>query len=412
MPSLFHFLRSNPVLFLASAGALLSFWVVPPSGALLEALNVPVLAILFCLMAVIGGLRETGFFDRLLDHLLGRLQDTRQLGAVLVFACFFGSMWVTNDVALLTFVPFALLSLEGQGTEKQAARVIVLQTLAANLGSMVTPVGNPQNLYLYFRYQMDLGEFLTLLLPYTLASLVLLALGVVFWIPRRPLEKGGRGEAGQKGNRRPVREERVLGGLFLLCLLTVARIMDWRLTLGVVTLTILLYRPRWFRWVDLPLLATFVAFFVLIGNLGQVPAFRQLLIGFLEGIPHRPPGQPGDQQCAGGGTAVRVHGQRESPGAGHGHRGPGHPDRLHGQPDLLWLLRPPLSLAPGLLSEDLHPGQSGLPGGPGRDGGVRETLSPVTGGRSMGGGRNPGCVSVPGQTSAAFGFHRPSTADR
>ncbi len=283
MPSLFHFLRSNPVLFLASAGALLSFWVVPPSGALLEALNVPVLAILFCLMAVIGGLRETGFFDRLLDHLLGRLQDTRQLGAVLVLACFFGSMWVTNDVALLTFVPFALLSLEGQGTEKQVARVIVLQTLAANLGSMVTPVGNPQNLYLYFRYQMDLGEFLTLLLPYTLASLVLLALGVVFWIPRRPLEKGGRGEVGQKGNRRPVREERVLGGLFLLCLLTVARIIDWRLTLGVVTLTILLYRPRWFRWVDLPLLATFVAFFVLIGNLGQVPAFRQLLIGFLEG---------------------------------------------------------------------------------------------------------------------------------
>lgn len=119
MPSLFHFLRSNPVLFLASAGALLSFWVVPPSGALLEALNVPVLAILFCLMAVIGGLRETGFFDRLLDHLLGRLQDTRQLGAVLVFACFFGSMWVTNDVALLTFVPFALLSLEGQGTENR-----------------------------------------------------------------------------------------------------------------------------------------------------------------------------------------------------------------------------------------------------------------------------------------------------
>lgn len=198
MPSLFHFLRSNPVLFLASAGALLSFWVVPPSGALLEALNVPVLAILFCLMAVIGGLRETGFFDRLLDHLLGRLQDTRQLGAVLVLACFFGSMWVTNDVALLTFVPFALLSLEGQGTEKQAARVIVLQTLAANLGSMVTPVGNPQNLYLYFRYQMDLGEFLTLLLPYTLASLVLLALGVVFWIPRRPLEKGG----GEKPDRR------------------------------------------------------------------------------------------------------------------------------------------------------------------------------------------------------------------
>lgn len=280
MPSLFHFLRSHPVLFLASAGALLSFCAVPPSGALLEALNVPMLAILFCLMAVIGGLRETGFFDRLLDHLLGRLQDTRQLGAVLVFACFFGSMWVTNDVALLTFVPFALLSLEGQVTEKQTARIIVLQTLAANLGSMVTPVGNPQNLYLYFRYHMDLGEFLVLLLPYTLASLVLLVLGVVLWIPRCPLEKG---EPALCREKQSAQEERVLGVLFLLCLLTVARVADWRFTLGVVTLTILLYRPRWFRWVDVPLLATFVAFFVLIGNLGQVPAFRQLLIQFLAG---------------------------------------------------------------------------------------------------------------------------------
>ncbi len=283
MPSLFHFLCSNPVLFLASVGALLSFLAVPPSGALLESLNLPVLAVLFCLMGVIGGLRDTGFFDCLLDRLLGRLQDIRQLGAVLVFACFFGSMWVTNDVALLTLVPFALLSLEGQVTEKQAAKVIVLQTLAANLGSMVTPVGNPQNLYLYFRYHMDLGGFLDLLLPYTLASLVLLVLGVVLWIPCRPLEKGEPGKVGPEGKPRPVREERVLGALFLLCLLTVARVADWWLTLGVVTLTILLYRPRWFRWVDAQLLATFVAFFVLIGNLGQVPAFRQLLVQFLAG---------------------------------------------------------------------------------------------------------------------------------
>lgn len=226
---LLPWIRSNTILFLASLGALLSFWAVPPSRALVGALNLPVLALLFCLMGVIGGLRETGFFDRLLDHLLERLSTTRQLGAVLVFACFFGSMWVTNDVALITFVPFALLSLAGQATEKQTARIIVLQTLAANLGSMVTPVGNPQNLYLYFHYQMDLGGFLALLLPYTLVSLGMLALGVVRWVPCRPLEKRGRREPG-KGSTGEY--GKLLGFLFCLCLLTVAHVLDWRVTLG------------------------------------------------------------------------------------------------------------------------------------------------------------------------------------
>ena len=278
--TLLPWIRSNTILFLASLGALLSFWAVPPSRALVGALNLPVLALLFCLMGVIGGLRETGFFDRLLDHLLERLSTTRQLGAVLVFACFFGSMWVTNDVALITFVPFALLSLAGQATEKQTARIIVLQTLAANLGSMVTPVGNPQNLYLYFHYQMDLGGFLALLLPYTLVSLGMLALRVVRWVPCRPLEKMGRREPG-KGSTGEY--GKLLGFLFCLCLLTVAHVLDWRVTLGAVTLGILAVRPRWFRWVDYRLLGTFVAFFLLIGNLGQIPAFRQLLISFLEG---------------------------------------------------------------------------------------------------------------------------------
>lgn len=145
---------------------------------------------------------------------------------------------------------------------------------------MVTPVGNPQNLYLYFHYQMELGGFLALLLPYTLVSLGMLALGVVLWVPCRPLEKRGRGEPG-KGS--PGKYGKLLGFLFCLCLLTVAHVLDWRVTLGAVTLGILAVRPRWFRWVDYRLLGTFVAFFVLIGNLGQIPAFRQLLISFLEG---------------------------------------------------------------------------------------------------------------------------------
>ena len=168
MKSIGSIIKENLVLFLAVAAALASMTAVPPSAAYAGYINMPVLAILFCLMVVIGGVRESGVFSAVLARLLLRLGTMRQLAAVLVFACFFVSMWVTNDVALLTFVPFSLMALPKVASEEQMALVIVLQTLAANLGSMCTPVGNPQNLYLYFYYAMDLPSFLTLLLPYTL----------------------------------------------------------------------------------------------------------------------------------------------------------------------------------------------------------------------------------------------------
>ena len=186
MKSVVSVLKENLVLVLAVVAASVSMLAVPPSASYAGYINVPVLAILFCLMVVIGGLRESGVFAAVLARLLLRLGTMRQLAAVLVFACFFVSMWVTNDVALLTFVPFSLMALPKVASEKQMALVIVLQTLAANLGSMCTPVGNPQNLYLYFYYTMDLSSFLLLLLPYTLVSFLLLALSL-FRLPGTPI---------------------------------------------------------------------------------------------------------------------------------------------------------------------------------------------------------------------------------
>ena len=186
MKSIGSIIKENLVLFLAVAAALASMTAVPPSAAYAGYINMPVLAILFCLMVVIGGVRESGVFSAVLARLLLRLGTMRQLAAVLVFACFFVSMWVTNDVALLTFVPFSLMALPKVASEEQMALVIVLQTLAANLGSMCTPVGNPQNLYLYFYYAMDLPSFLTLLLPYTLVSFLLLTLSL-FRLPGTPI---------------------------------------------------------------------------------------------------------------------------------------------------------------------------------------------------------------------------------
>ena len=236
-------------------------------------------------MVVIGGLRESGVFAAVLARLLLRLGTMRQLAAVLVFACFFVSMWVTNDVALLTFVPFSLMALPKVASEKQMALVIVLQTLAANLGSMCTPVGNPQNLYLYFYYAMDLSSFLLLLLPYTLVSFLLLALSL-FRLPGTPIPISVRLAARRTRNLpvlAPLRQLWILGGMFFLSLLAVAHVLDYRLALALVVVVTALTRPRYFRYADYRLLGTFVAFFILVGNLSQLSGFRALLTGYLDG---------------------------------------------------------------------------------------------------------------------------------
>ena len=241
MKSVVSVLKENRVLVLAVVAASVSMLAIPPSSSYVGYINVPVLAILFCLMVVIGGLRESGVFAAALARLLLRLGTMRQLAAVLVFACFFVSMWVTNDVALLTFVPFSLVALPKVTSEKQMALVIVLQTLAANLGSMCTPVGNPQNLYLYFYYAMDLSSFLLLLLPYTLVSFLLLALSL-FRLPGTPIPISVRLAARRTRNLPVLAPSRQL-------------------------------------W----MLGTCVAFFILVGNLSQLSGFRDLLTGYLDG---------------------------------------------------------------------------------------------------------------------------------
>ena len=164
---LFSLMKREAVLSAAAALALLSMLWVPPDGAYLSYVDWRTMAQLFCLMAVMAGLRELGVFSRLGRQLLCRVRSARQLECVLVFLCFFTSMAITNDVALLTFVPFSLEVLTLAGREERAVPVVVFQTVAANLGSMATPIGNPQNLYLYAQSGRGLGDFLALMLPHS-----------------------------------------------------------------------------------------------------------------------------------------------------------------------------------------------------------------------------------------------------
>ena len=209
------FAKSEAVLSIAALLAVGSMAAVPPDKGYLDYIDWDTLALLFSLMAVSKGLQGQGVFDALGAGLLGRLSTTRQMLLVLTFLPFFVSMLVTNDVALITFVPFGLVVLEMAGCERLAIPLVVLQTAAANLGSMLTPMGNPQNLYLYNRSGMGFLEFCALLAPY--AALSAAAIALLALLPKSEAMHTAVQPEG-KGSGRRIALFAALGGVCLLCI--------------------------------------------------------------------------------------------------------------------------------------------------------------------------------------------------
>ncbi len=276
---LLHFFKQETVLCAAFVLAAVSMLFVPPDKAYLGYIDFRTLAILFCLMGVMAGLQKSGVFQYVAQALLCRVSKAWQLVLILVLLCFFSSMLVTNDVALITFVPFTLIVLNMIGPEAKRQLVIpvvVLQTIAANLGSMLTPIGNPQNLYLYGKSGLSLGAFLRLMLPYTLAALLLICAWslVSSRAYHGPVQVAFAEETALTGNRAGLA---VYAVLFVLALLTVARVVPCGVTLTVTAAALLVVDRSIFRRIDYSLLLTFVGFFLFIGNLGRLPAFSQML---------------------------------------------------------------------------------------------------------------------------------------
>lgn len=271
------FFKKEPVFVIALICAIVSAFFVPPTAAYLGYIDLRVLCLLFCLMAVVAGLQECGVFLVLAQKLLSGQRPMRGITLMLVLLPFFSSMLVTNDVALITFVPFAILVLQMIDRAQLLIPVICLQTVAANLGSMATPVGNPQNLFLYAKYQLSMGDFLSLLLPLTILSLVLLAAACLVF--------GGKGTLHisfpESVTLQRPKTLAVCAVLFVLCLLSVCRVLDYRILTGIVIVALLIVRPQLLKHVDYMLLLTFVCFFVFSGNLGELPAIREALSSIL-----------------------------------------------------------------------------------------------------------------------------------
>lgn len=271
------FIAKETVLCVAAACALVTMCIVPPDAEYLHYIDFRVLCLLLCLMAVVAGLKAIGTFQWLTYQLLSRINSGRVLSISLVLLPFFCSMFVTNDVALIIFIPFTLMLLDQLGCEKHIIPITVLQTIAANLGSMATPVGNPQNLYLYAFYNMSIGSFFSVTLPLTAFSLVVLTAASIPLLPARlqqqKMEKAGISSLKQ-----------LLGycALFVLCLLTVFRIVPYLVTTAITVVVLFLMDRKLLKEIDYMLLLTFVCFFTVSENLGRIDAIRSFLQQLLQ----------------------------------------------------------------------------------------------------------------------------------
>lgn len=274
-----NFIKGEIVLTTAWVLGLLSMLAVPPDQAYPDYIDFHTLGLLFSLMAVMASLQGLGLFRRLGGALLARTRTTRQLEAVLILLPFFTSMLVTNDVALITFVPFGLEVLALAGRSSRAIPVVAMQTVAANLGSMATPIGNPQNLFLYSHYGLSFCSFFGTVLPFAALSLVLILLFLL--VSRsQPLEAPALSEAPTTLPRGRVA---LLAVLFLLCLAAVAGLVPLWLVCAVTLIVLLATDRKALLGVDWCLLLTFVGFFIFVGNLGRVPVFTGFFQSILQG---------------------------------------------------------------------------------------------------------------------------------
>ncbi len=277
LKSAVKFAKSELVLVIAWTAAVITMFIVPPDKQYLGYLDFSVLAILFCLMAVVAGFLKTGIFDVLSQKLLRTSDNLKVISFLLVCSCFFSAMLVTNDVALLTFIPLTI-GIMKFSEKKTTVFVLVMETIAANIGSMLTPIGNPQNLYLYSFYNMTIGSFLRTVAPVCLVGFIIISVFVML-MPSTKIGISISENAAIKSKPQLI----AYSLLFLLSVMTVLHIADYRITLLITAAVLFICDKTILKKVDYSLLLTFAAFFIFVGNLGRIPWVKEELSLLISG---------------------------------------------------------------------------------------------------------------------------------
>lgn len=272
-----HFFKAEFVLCIAAVCAVVSMFFVPPSTAYLDYIDVRTLCLLFCLMALVAGFGKCNVFRLLAQTLLSMQKNMRGLSVVLILLPFFSSMLITNDVALITFVPFTLLVLSMCGHMEAAPVLIVFQTIAANLGSMATPFGNPQNLFLYANYELSAGDFFGTVVPIAVVSFVcLLFCGLTRRADAVTVNFTEKVELAHP------KLCLMFAALFVLTLLSVFHVIHYAVITVIVAVLLFIFSRDLLGEVDYMLLITFICFFVFAGNIGVIPSVNEALSTVME----------------------------------------------------------------------------------------------------------------------------------
>ena len=278
MKKVFDYFRHEVVLSVALIAAVLSFLLVPPGAHTLAGIDTTTLLMLFALMTIVAGFRHMGAFDKLAGAVTSRIHTLRGLAMVLISVCFLLAMVATNDVALITLVPFTLLLMRGAKVQ-HLTLTVVLETIAANLGSMVTPIGNPQNLYLYSSGRLAALEFPLYTAFYAVLAFDLLMLCCLL-IPKTPVQA-----VPSDGGKLPARKLVLYAVLTVIALLSLAKVIPaWALAAAVLVAVFIVDRAV-LKQVDYTLLATFVCFFVFVASVKAYAPISAWLEGLMAGSP-------------------------------------------------------------------------------------------------------------------------------
>ncbi len=272
MTKIKHFINNEIVLILSFVFAVVSAIFVTPNKEYFEYIDFKTLGLLFCLMAVMAGLNSLGVFKFIAEKMLLRVKSVTSISLVLCLLCFFSSMVITNDVALITFVPFTVTALKLSGKMNKLIWIVTIETVAANLGSMLTPIGNPQNLYLFSAFNMSMSDFITTILPYALLSFVLVIISCLFvGNDKIQIQKIDTTHSFSKLH------ITIYVLLFILALLTVFRVIPYIITVLITLATLVVFDRKVILKVDYSLLFTFVFLFIFIGNLGGIKPISEFL---------------------------------------------------------------------------------------------------------------------------------------
>ena len=271
-----QFLKGNAVMCIAFMAAAITSIIVPVDRKYLGYIDFKTISCLYSVLAVVCALKNIRFFYTLAQKIVELFKNIRFCVLALVYITFIGSMLIANDMALLTFLPLGYFVLSSTGKQKYMAFTFIMQNIAANLGGMLTPFGNPQNLYLYTKFNIPNGEFMSIMAPPFIVSILLITFCCIVFVKPEPLEVKG------ETVKLPIGKTVLYLALFVLSIAIVFRTIPYYIGVVVITAVLLFADKAALKKVDYPLLLTFVFFFIFAGNMARINTVQNVFSHFLE----------------------------------------------------------------------------------------------------------------------------------